>query len=91
MIGCLLTRVCKQPIIVLYFGSENELRFYNLEARNRHNQALHLARDTIWESLPQYINAITVTCYSKGRGGTGVRAILVTFPENQRYLANIQC
>ena len=32
MIGCLQTRVCKQPIIELYFELENELRFYNLEA-----------------------------------------------------------
>ena len=32
MIGCLRTRVRKQPIIALYFESENELRFYNLEA-----------------------------------------------------------
>ena len=34
MIGCLRTRVPKQPIIALYFESENELKFYNLEARN---------------------------------------------------------
>ena len=32
MIGCLRTRVRKQPIIALYFESENVLRFYNLEA-----------------------------------------------------------
>ena len=32
MIGCLRTRVRKQPIITLYFESENELNFYNLEA-----------------------------------------------------------
>ena len=32
MIGCLRTHVRKQPIIVLYFESENELKFYNLEA-----------------------------------------------------------
>ena len=31
MIGCL--RVLKQPIIALYFESENELKFYNLEAK----------------------------------------------------------
>ena len=30
MIGCLLTRVRKQPIIALYFESETLLRFYNL-------------------------------------------------------------
>ena len=34
MIGCLRTRVRKQPIIMLYFESENELKFYNLEARS---------------------------------------------------------
>ena len=32
MIGCLQTHVSKQPIIALYFESENELKFYNLEA-----------------------------------------------------------
>ena len=25
--------VCKQPVIVLYFEFENELKFYNLKAR----------------------------------------------------------
>ena len=35
MIGCLWTRVRKQPINALYFESENELKFYNLEARMR--------------------------------------------------------
>ena len=33
MIGCLRTRVRNQPIIALYFESENELKLYNLEAR----------------------------------------------------------
>ena len=33
MIGCLRTRVRKQPIIALYFESELVLNFYNLEAR----------------------------------------------------------
>ena len=32
MIGCLRTRVRKQPIIALYFESENVLKLYNLEA-----------------------------------------------------------
>ena len=32
MIGCLRTRVRKQPIIALYFEFETVLRFYNLEA-----------------------------------------------------------
>ena len=30
---CLQTRVCKQPIIALYFEFENELKFYSLEAK----------------------------------------------------------
>ena len=34
MIGCLRTRVCKQPIIALYFEFETVLKFYNLEARS---------------------------------------------------------
>ena len=33
MIGCLRTRVRKQPIIALYFESELVLKFYNLEVR----------------------------------------------------------
>ena len=33
MIGCLRTRVRKQPIIALYFESDTVLKFYNLEAR----------------------------------------------------------
>ena len=37
MIGCLRTRVCKQPIIVLYFESETLLKLYNLEARLSEN------------------------------------------------------
>ena len=32
MIGCLRTRVRKQPIIALYFGSETVFKFHNLEA-----------------------------------------------------------
>ena len=32
MIGCLRTRLRKQPIIALYFEFENELKIYNLGA-----------------------------------------------------------
>ena len=32
MIGCLRTRVRKQPIIALYFELETVLKFYNLES-----------------------------------------------------------
>ena len=34
MIGCLWTRVRKQPIIALYFEFETVLKFYNLGARS---------------------------------------------------------
>ena len=34
MIGCLWTRVRKQPVIALYFESETVLKFYKLEARS---------------------------------------------------------
>ena len=34
MIGCLRTRVRKQPIITLYFEFWTVLQFYNLEARS---------------------------------------------------------
>ena len=50
MIGCLRTRVRKQPIIALYFESELVLKFYNLEARSRYNQAPHLTQHTTCES-----------------------------------------
>ena len=33
MIGCLRTRVRKEPIIALYFEFEIVLKFYNLKAR----------------------------------------------------------
>ena len=33
MIGCLRTRIRKQPIIALYFESETVLKCYNIEAR----------------------------------------------------------
>ena len=35
MIGCLRTRVRKQPITALYFEFENELKFYKPEARSK--------------------------------------------------------
>ena len=37
MIDCLRTRVRKQPIIVLYFEIDNELKFYNLKPRSNSN------------------------------------------------------
>ena len=46
MIGCLRTRVHKQPIIALYFESENELKFYNLEAGARNYNAFLELRKT---------------------------------------------
>ena len=40
MIGCLRTRVRKQPIVELYFEFENGLKFYNLEAWSVQMQTL---------------------------------------------------
>ena len=37
MIGCLQTRVHKQPISALYFEFENEPNFFNIEARGDSN------------------------------------------------------
>ena len=48
MIGCLRTRVCKQPIIALYFESENELKLYSLEARAQYPvYVLIIMRETL--------------------------------------------
>ena len=38
MIGCLRTRVHKQPIIALYFEFETVLKLYNLEACPRRRE-----------------------------------------------------
>ena len=43
MIGCLWTRVRKQPTNTLYFEFETVLKFYNLEARRHPGGAeIHL-------------------------------------------------
>ena len=55
MIGCLRTRVRKQPIIALYFESENELKFYNLEARQFYNHKLQ-TNPRYHEEEPQNTN-----------------------------------
>ena len=41
MIGWLRPRVRNQPIIALYFESENVLKFYNLEAWFKSDEHLH--------------------------------------------------
>ena len=51
MIGCLRTRVRKQPIIALYFEFETVLKFYNLEA---------------WPSKSIYRNVVYTTVYPHG-------------------------
>ena len=40
MIGCLWTRVRKQPIIALYFESETVLKFYNLKAWHQQEDSI---------------------------------------------------
>ena len=47
MIGCSRTRVRKQPIILLYFESENELKLYNLEARPPDQRTLLLLKNDL--------------------------------------------
>ena len=54
MIGCLWTRVRKQPIIALYFESENELKFYNLEARPRGHNTFFMLNSSEHEFLQDY-------------------------------------
>ena len=68
MIGCLRTRVRKQPIIALYFELENELKFYNLETWIQREKApcfltnlnfffLNKSRNHKWNSyLPMLID-----------------------------------
>ena len=56
MIGCLRTRVRKQPIIALYFESERVLKFYNLKARpllKEHSNARRLVEQR--QYLRQYL------------------------------------
>ena len=53
MIGCLRTRVHKQPIIALYFESENELKFYNLQAWSWTQKTGFLKSRPIWPSASQ--------------------------------------
>ena len=53
MIGCLRTRVRKQPIIALYFEFENELKFYNLEARTLFPSEMIAKRVTTLSTLLQ--------------------------------------
>ena len=47
MIGCLRTRVRKHPNIALYFESENELQFYNLEDCSLSKELHHKARNRL--------------------------------------------
>ena len=52
MIGCLRTRVRKQPIIALYFESENELKLYNLEAWSWGYKSLFMLNSTEHDIYP---------------------------------------
>ena len=53
MIGCLRTRVCKQPIIALYFEFETVLKFYNIEASCCFSSSYHstISRGGLWRRL----------------------------------------
>ena len=56
MIGCLRTHVRKQPIIALYFESENELQLYNLEARPRGYKTFFMLNSTEHKILTAHKN-----------------------------------
>ena len=59
MIGCLRTRVRKQPIVVLYFEFETVLKFYNLETR------------TFRQSITCSVNALIIYSLTKDVEGGG--------------------
>ena len=61
MISCLRTCVCKQPVIALYFESENELKFYNLEARD-----FELGRIFFTNQISNFLG-FTVTVYTASK------------------------
>ena len=63
MIGCLWTRVHKQPIIALYFESENELMFYNLEARSKSKKYLLLIGGIEEDKGPRQPKFSCVVCF----------------------------
>ena len=52
MIGWLRTRIRNQPIIALYFEFENELKFYNLEAKTDIVSVLSLVQ-TVYKCYQQ--------------------------------------
>ena len=57
MIGCLWACVRKQPIIVLYFECENELKFYNREARSaiQGHHSYKWLSDSFWWSVVERV------------------------------------
>ena len=59
MIGCLRTRVRKQPIIAFYFESENELKFYNLEAWNHAVEFIICVHDPIFKVMVELWSYLT--------------------------------
>ena len=67
MIGC--SRVRKQPISVLYFESENELKFHNLEAWSvspKHIQFFFVIGNSKQPSHVKQKVSETLTCPGKG-------------------------
>ena len=59
MIGCLRTRVRKQPIIALYFVSEDDLKFFNLEGWYLDNKTFFMLNSAEHEVYlaDKYLNA----------------------------------
>ena len=61
MIGCVRTRVRKQPIIALYFESAIGLKFYNLEACFKCQDSiaiLNIVSDSLPEKKPDHDTTI---------------------------------
>ena len=87
MIGCLRTRVRKQPIIALYFEFEIVLKFYNLEPWS------HAYQNNVWgnkehykipsEQLDQWCNTM-VHLHHPGHDSNSVHQSLTVVMETER-------
>ena len=70
MIGCLRTRVRNQPIIALYFESENVLKLYNLEASPPQSSKIPRSFTLSWRSVGDLFSIM-----SSGESATNLRLV----------------
>ena len=63
MIGCLWTRIHKQPIIALYFEFETVLKFYNLGGLNIRLHKLHRHVSASSQSLRFILSLRLYSCF----------------------------